>query len=142
MEKCFPIMLSCICKSVAILHKFNISFLSSYLNHKIMSSYSYPVASSCYFYVASQFPCSLQYTFSNSYRYAYMYQHFEFLFVAFATFSLTKSSPQIHQNLTILCKTSNSVLYSQILSVMLHASNLCLLCLHYAQCFCHPLCLA
>ena len=47
---------------------------------------------------------SVQHMINNSSTYVYVYKHFEFIFVAFATLVNTYSLPQIYPNLTILWK--------------------------------------
>ena len=77
--------------------------------------------------------CTVLHTYSNSHAYV----HILTLWIPFCcicNFSLTKSLPQIHWNLSILYKPC--ILYR----FFDYAGNLCLLCQHYAQCFCHLLC--
>ena len=54
-------------------------------------------------------------------------------FVTLVNTYVAKSLPHINPNLTILGK--KCILYN----FFHYAGNFCLLCWHYAQCFCHPI---
>ena len=107
-----------------MLYKFNILFLLSYLNYKIMSINSLSSSS------------TVQHAINNSSM--YVYKHFEFILFHFATLinaleSLPLISPKSHQAL-ILGKIC--ILYKfyqlcwEFLPIMLELCSLLLLCFH------------
>ena len=77
---------------------------------------------------------TVQHTIKNSS--IHVYKRFEFISVAFATLVnthfdkiLSKDSPKSHNPV-------NVYIYTNFVNC---AGNFCVLCWHYAQCFCHPI---
>ena len=119
-----------------MLHKFNISFLLSYFNQKVLSISSLYLLVSKYCANLSFWLVPLQSsTHLASTSYTYKYQHFEYQFVAFAT--LVWKTISYHRFTDISQSCAKHVFYIGFVDI---AGNLCLLCWHYFQCFCHLLC--
>ena len=102
-----------------LLYKFNILYLLSYLNHKIMSISS----------LSNSF--TVQHIINNSS--IYVYKHLEFIFVAFATLvnahfdkTITTDSP----------KSYNPVKCVDFINFCQLCCKFCLLCWDCAHCFC------
>ena len=110
LEQChriLPIVLNLcsICKALAMFYEFNILFLLSYFNYKIMSISS--VSSSS----------TVQHTINNSS--IYLYENFEFIFVAFATLFNTHFDKIIATDSPKSHNPVKSVHFIQILSIVL-----------------------
>ena len=116
-----------ICKILAMLYKFNILFLLSYLNYKIINISS----------LSSSSIQSSSYIINNLYSYIHSYINTLNSFCCICNFSqcifdkimiITTDSPKSH----------NSVKNMQWYKFCQLGWHFCLLCWHYAHCFCFP----
>ena len=90
-----------------MLYKFNILFLLSCLNNKIMSINSLSSSS------------IIQHTINNSSTYVAIYEHFEFIFVAFSTLVNTYFDKIITSGFTQISQSCEVCTFMQTLSIVL-----------------------
>ena len=112
-------------------------FYAPYVKHYALQIQHFISLTYSISWVLAVFLVPLQFKHMINNSFTYVYKHFEFIVVAFATLVnvhiLTKFLPQIHQ-----VPWKVHVYYIQILHVNC-AGSICQLCWHCAQCFCHPI---